>query len=60
MDYDEGDIVYYLSTDGMRRVLVEYKDDDIKNGRGGFEGVNLNDNQPVWGYDCQIERVQHA
>lgn len=68
MTYDVGSIIEYSTWGGsVRRILVEDKEDDIKNGRPGFSGkcVNPNTNKPyeqtssngVWGYDSQITRV---
>lgn len=62
MDYTIGDIVYYRSG-VMRDVLVDEKDEDIKNGRPGFGGIvqsGPDKGMNVWGYDSQIERVRHA
>ena len=67
MRYKEGDIIRYNAFGGLsRNVLVEEKDDDIKNGRPGFSGVHLDpdlkpypekDGMGVWGYDAQIVQV---
>jgi hypothetical protein len=69
LNYNEGDIIAYNASGGLRRlVLVEEKDDDIKNGRPGFSGVEVDPKtmKPyfhdslgggVWGYDDQITRV---
>jgi hypothetical protein len=59
MDYKVGDVIEYQTfTGNRRRVLVEYRDPDIKNGRPGFDGVSLSeDGMGVWGYDSQIVRV---
>lgn len=64
--YKAGDIIQQRD----RFVLVEFREDDIKNGRPGFEGQEVNrDGTPVpsefasdasdgvWGYDDQITRV---
>lgn len=59
MDYNIGDKVVYWSG-GFRVVLVDEKDEDIKNGRPGFGGTVVggpDDGMSVWGYDQQIERV---
>jgi hypothetical protein len=66
-DYKQGDIIRYNAFGGCgRTVLVEEKDDDIKNGRPGFHGVMVDSNlkplpekdgMGVWGYDSQIVRV---
>jgi hypothetical protein len=62
--YDIGDIIEYEAFGGLvRRVVVEEKLDDIKNGRPGFHGaevgVDYGDGplDGVWGYDSQITRV---
>lgn len=70
-DYNEGDIISYSPFGGGRRlVLVDEKDSDIKNGRPGFSGQEVDPKtmQPfpesisslgggVWGYDDQITGV---
>ena len=58
--YNVGDTIEYRAFGGeTRTVEVQGKEDDIKNGRPGFDGVCINPNpgQPVWGYDDQITRV---
>ena len=65
--YKIGDIIRYNAFGGCgRTVLVNDKDDDIKNGRPGFSGQlvdsDLNpilreDGSGVWGYDAQIISV---
>lgn len=61
-DYDVGDIVVYVPFGGgTRRVLVDTKEPDIKNGRPGFAGSDLDyggDEAGVWGYDSQIISVE--
>jgi len=66
LNYGEGSIIIYNAFGGCRRkVLVEEKERDIKNGRPGFSGVMVGpDNKPladddagVWGYDDQILQV---
>lgn len=60
--YKVGDTVRYETFTGeVRTVRVTSKHDDIKNGRPGFDGVEV---QPhikphlnVWGYNSQILRV---
>lgn len=66
MEYSEGDIVVYRSMDA-RRVRVDTKEDDIKNGRPGFGGTLLSSNESdlypgdlVWGYDSDIIRVERG
>ena len=65
-DYQEGSIIEYKTFTGeIRRILVQCREDDIKNGRPGFDGVEVGvtDNVingvtcGVWGYDSQIVRV---
>ena len=59
--YRIGSIIEYeLRGDGtIRTVLVQDKDDDIKNGRPGFDGLLLPENKgrQVWGYDYQITKI---
>ena len=59
MKYSEGSIIDYRTWTGeVRRVLVKTREDDVKNGRSGFDGVMTNDTTfEVWGYDDQIIRV---
>ena len=65
LDYREGSIIVYSPFGGgKRRVLVDEKESNIKNGRPGFSGALVGaDNKPnadgdgVWGYDDQIIRV---
>ena len=66
MNYQIGDTIEYTTFDGsVRRVLVQSKEDDIKNGRAGFTGILADagqfDAEPdsfgVWGYDYQITKV---
>jgi hypothetical protein len=58
-DYQPGDIIRYAPFGGgTRRVRVEYRESDIKNGYPGFVGTMLDDNDnpagEAWGYDDQI------
>lgn len=58
--YNEGDIIVYRTATGLRTVLVDYRDPDVKNGRPGFEGTvteGAEKGRDVWGYDEQIVRV---
>ena len=67
LSYEEGDVIRYSAFGGLRRtVLVQEKDDEIKNGRPGFSGVLVDDDYKplpekdgmgVWGYDAQIIKV---
>jgi hypothetical protein len=61
MDYKVGDeIVYETFLGNRRRVLVTDREDDIKNGRPGFDGVIRSGGEAgeeVWGYDDQIISV---
>ena len=58
-DYAIGDTIVYWS--GSRRVvLVDEKEEDIKNGSPGFGGTIIegpDTGMSVWGYDSQIEEV---
>ena len=62
-DYEVGDIITYRAMGGeLRTVEVTEKDENIKNGRPGFDGRMPNDGGPegeleVWGYDAQIVRI---
>lgn len=64
MDYAIGDIVIYWVGTHYREVLVDEKEEDIKNGSPGFGGYVTNDvpdkGMCVWGYDSQIEMVVKA
>ena len=69
--YDVGDIIEYAVFGGtLRTVKVENKDENVKNGEPGFDGIQLDPNgnptrdfidpngiAHVWGYDFQITRV---
>lgn len=67
--YRIGSIVEYSSFTERRLVLIDKKEDDVKGGKAGFTGVEVDcDGTPiydeecggnlyVWGYDYQIERV---
>jgi hypothetical protein len=63
VNYAEGDVIQYRTLDGsVRTVLVEAKDDDIKNGRPGFAGAQMTNGVVrgelgCWGYDDQVIRV---
>jgi hypothetical protein len=66
LNYGEGSIIVYQAFGGARRrVLVEEREDDVKNGRPGFSGVLITENgknpsesdDGVWGYDDQIIQV---
>jgi hypothetical protein len=61
VSYQIGDIIEYTTFDGsVRRVLVDNKEVDIKNGAAGFTGNLVDapkDHYGVWGYDYQIVRV---
>ena len=59
MKYSEGSIIDYQTWTGeIRRVIVTNREDDIKNGRSGFDGVLVGDTgNAVWGYDDQIVRI---
>ena len=57
LNYRVGSIITYRTFGGeIRRVTVESKEDDIKNGRPGFDG-QVRDGEWCWGYDDQITSV---
>ncbi len=59
MDYRVGSVLVYSPFGGgERRVQVDTKEEDIKNGRPGFAGVMVPSGGSVWGYDDQILRVE--
>lgn len=66
ISYAVGDIIEQRTTTGMKRyVLVQAREEDIKNGCAGFEGVEVNINGKetglgAWGYDDQVLRVVKA
>lgn len=59
--YDVGSIIFYDAFGGTcRKVRVTLRDENIKNGRPGFDGVIVggpDEGLTVWGYDDQITRV---
>ena len=66
--YKIGDVVEQRICEGMTRfVLVQSRENDIKNGRPGFSGVgcdaegNLDPPDPLfdgyWGYDYEVVKV---
>lgn len=68
MNYREGSIITYTTFGGVetRTVEVEFREANIKNGRPGFDGVEVDpvtyepkggDGWGVWGYDSQITEV---
>lgn len=62
VSYDVGDTITYTTFGGhqSRTVRVTHKEDDIKNGRPGFDGVVIlgpETDLEVWGYDDQITKV---
>ena len=58
MRYKIGDIVKYRTFMGdYRYVRVTDKEDNIKNGKPGFDGVVSGTQETVWGYDYQIVKV---
>ena len=65
INYNVGDeITYRLFSGGIRHVLVTNKEDDVKNGRPGFDGEIVLGGQSdpkgsgaVWGYDEQIVSI---
>jgi len=61
-EYEIGDIIEYRNFGGeILKVLVDEKEEDIKNGESGFSGDIINckddDEKGVWGYDSQIIEV---
>ena len=68
VDYNVGDVVAQTPfSGGVRYVRVTGKDQNIKNGRPGFDGdLVLRDGTPVeaeagvWGYDDQITEVSEG
>lgn len=57
LNYRVGSIIKYRAFDGVvRKVLVEAKEEDIKNGRPGFDGQSSY-GEWCWGYDDQIISV---
>ena len=65
MDYKVGDVIAQQAFGGgVRYVLVEMKEEDVKNGRSGFvgilvdsDGTSIKAEYGVWGYDSQIVKV---
>jgi hypothetical protein len=56
-DYSIGSIIEYRAYGNeIRKVRVGAKAEDVKDGRPGFDGVEM-DGIPCWGYDEQIVRV---
>lgn len=58
-DYRVGSIIEYKTFTGdSRKIRVTNKQEDIKNGKGGFDGLMMHvANMYVWGYDEQITAV---
>lgn len=57
LNYRVGSTIKYRTWGGeIRKVVVESKEDDIKNGRPGFDG-QIRDGEWCWGYDDQITEV---
>jgi hypothetical protein len=54
-----GAIIEYrpFGGDEIRRIWVDLHLNDIKNGRPGFDGTEVNTGRSVWGYDDQITRI---
>lgn len=64
-NYRTGDLVTYrVFGDTLRTVRVTRRVRDIKNGRAGFDGMELVNGRETgadcWGYDDQIEAVEAA
>ena len=74
VSYKAGDIILQRSFTGDRYIKVEYREENIKNGKPGFEGeevifddktsqwVPVKSDWPeqsgVWGYDDQVTHVE--
>lgn len=59
-EYQIGDVISYVPFGGGRRTgVVTNKEDDVKNGRPGFDMRGL-DGESYWGYDDQIIEVTAA
>lgn len=60
--YGPGSIIVYTAFGGVtRRVVVDDREEDVKNGRPGFHGHMADDPAyTVWGYDAQITCVERA
>ncbi len=58
-DYTVGSVIEYTTFTGeTRRMVVEYRYYDIKNGKPGFDGRLASDpSKTYWGYDHQIDRI---
>ena len=64
VSYSEGDIIEVRTIGGkVRRVLVQVREADIKDGQPGFEGLVVSSasrddvpGKPVWGYDEYVLR----
>jgi hypothetical protein len=61
-DFEIGDVIEYRTFGGdLRIIIVEGKDDDVKNGRPGFDGRLVNEKSGqsggVWGYTEDITRI---
>ena len=58
LNYKAGSIIKYRPFTGpVREVLVENREEDVKNGRPGFVGTWFAWGEDVWGYDDQIIEV---
>ena len=57
LNYRVGSTIKYRAFGGeIRTVVVESKEEDIKNGRPGFDGM-VRPGEWCWGYDDQIISV---
>jgi hypothetical protein len=57
LNYKAGSIIKYRPFTGpVRKVVVEDREEDVKNGRPGFVGTTTS-GEDVWGYDDQIIEV---
>lgn len=61
MCYRVNDVIQYTTfTGGVRYVRITAWEDDVKNGRPGFDGIVVNGPEQgvtVWGYADQIDRL---
>jgi hypothetical protein len=68
-DFEVGDVITYSTWGGeIRRTLVEFKQENIKNDRDGFDGVLVDEENNrlylngqtlgVWGYVEQIISIE--
>jgi len=57
-EYKVGDTIRYRAFGGeVRKIRIDYRTDDIKDNRAGFDGTMIDTGMGVWGYDEQIIQV---